>query len=170
MAAVTASPDDDPVERAYTFTPDGEGGVFDAISYDDNCLRAPIQTYLPVHTIGDLDRNLIARKFAVAKADAVIENIDHSSVASVKEYLDDNIPCRDYHEDGDGGATWRIPNQREAMMILTQGLVSTATHVSCTLEAYGGQNRFAGTENNVLTMLPLGKLGTLRVRCVRDIE
>lgn len=171
MATVTASPDDDPVERAYTFTPDGEGGgVFDAISYDDNCLRAPIQTYLPVHTIGDLERNLIARKFAVAKKDAVKENIDNSTVESVTKLLNDNIPCRDYHEAADGKDTWRIPNQREAMMILTQGLVSTDTHVSCTLEAYGGQNRFAGTENNVLTMLPLGKLGTLRVRCVRDIE
>lgn len=169
MKYVTEDPKQDPVSRAYTYTPNGNGGgIFDATSYDDNCLRAPIQTYLPVHTIRDLDRNLIARKFEVANEDQTGEV---NNTNQIESRFNRNYPCSEYAQDGDGGAVWRIPNQREMMMILTEDIITTGIYPSCTKEGYGSESRYAGINNGVMAMLDLGKIGTnFRVRCVRDIE
>lgn len=184
--SVTERADQDPVTRAYTYTPNADnsgagnysrrGGFFDATSYEDDCLRAAIQTHLPVHTIRDLDRNLIARRFEVANQDATVAEVP---VGEVESYLNDNRPCRDYSQDGDG-ERWRIPNQREAMMMLSQASSAKDEDIifpagterfSCTKEAYGGGDRFAVT-TQVLSMKRLPTTGTvtLRVRCVRDIR
>lgn len=169
MANVTTDPDQDPVERAYSYTPNGNGGgIFDATSYNDNCLRAPIQTNLPLHTIADMDRNLIARKFEVANSDATVTvNKDQ-----IKDNLNNNNPCRNYSQNGDRDR-WRIPNQREAMMMLTEGIVNSSAHLSCTMEAYASQTRYAGSAGGLMTMIDMAEEGdnyTIRVRCVRDIE
>lgn len=162
---VTTNADDDPVARAYSY--DSNTRIFDASSYNDNCLRAAIQTHLPVHPVSDFTRNLIARKFEVATADAVAENVP---IGQIDEYLNTNRPCRDYTQNGDNNR-WRIPNQREIMMILSQGLLpNNNERMSCTKEAYAGGIRYAMT-TNVLTMKAItGDTHTIRVRCVRDVE
>lgn len=165
MSEVTVSPDADPVERAYTY--DADTRIFNATSYADNCLRASIQTFLPVHTIRDLDRNLVARRFEVAAEDATAENVPN---AQIEEYLNDNRPCRDYSQNGDG-ARWRIPNQREAMMMLSEGIFpDTGERLTCTKEGYGRADRFVAT-TSLLTMSRItAATYTIRVRCVRDVQ
>lgn len=165
VSVVTDSAEADPIERAYDY--DAGSRIFEAVSYDDNCLRAAIQTHLPVHTIRDLDRNLVARRFEVAIADATETGVPGDQTEA---YLNDNRPCRDYSQNGDG-ARWRIPNQREAMMMLSEGIFSDASErLTCTKESYGTADRFAATSSLLYMMhIPDGTY-TIRVRCVRDVQ
>lgn len=85
-----------------------------------------------------------------------------------------NVPCADYHEDDDGGATWRAPNQRELMMMLNEKLIGGELTFSCTKEGYGSGGRFACSEVHGTMYMNSNAVpavgGTLRVRCVRDLE
>lgn len=182
VETITTKPEDDPVERAYTFearpTADRKtvGGIFDASSYDDNCLRGNIGTYLPVHAISDIDRNLIARTFEVAGTD---ESYTIPKGKTMEELMDDNIPCATHIDyDGDPGG-WRIPNQREIMMILTESqdrakngltpiLPDYSDRFSCTKEAYGYQVRFSAITNTTVMRQP--ETSSFTVRCVRDVN
>lgn len=191
---VTASPEDDPVSRAYSFkqtrtaTVNGTttcGGIFDASAYNDNALRGNISSFLPVHAVTDLERNRIARYFEVASKDTEYYELNKDEKETIEDALNANKPCSD-HEDyeGDPGG-WRVPNQREIMMILTQSndlileketpiLIGSGTEAnfrySCTKEAYGYALRIS-VIGNTIRMYEFGKKNetSFKVRCVRDV-
>lgn len=181
---VTQKPQDDPVERAYTFEAKEReengnkiaGGIFDASTYNDDCLRGNVDTYLPVHPISDFKRNLIARTFEVAGKDATTTI---GTGQTMEELMNRNVPCATHIDyDGDPGG-WRIPNQRELMMILNESeersknkltpiLSNYDTRFSCTKEAYGNMRRFSAiTTTTVMCEVPTDRF---TVRCVRDVN
>lgn len=165
----------EPIERAYTY--DEESMTFNMEKYDSKSIRPRITTFMEVHPITELNNNRIALKFQVAENDATGTA---TSNMTIEASLNTNIPCGNYHEDGDGGAIWRAPNQRELMMIINQGILSNGTgsrdYYSCTKAGYGTGaqiNRFAVAEkqnSSVLGTMAAPITGTFYVRCVRDIE
>lgn len=188
---VTTKADSDPVERAYTFrantatyTENGKeisGGVFDASSYHDDCLRANIDTYMPVHPVSNFQRNLIARYFEVSMHESVYTLGQNETMEQV---LNENKPCRDYAQEADDAdkGSWRAPNQRELMMILNESLSrengddkktpilsNYGRRYSCTKEAYGNADRFAVIEGTTLMREPVSAGARFWVRCVRDV-
>lgn len=193
---VTADAESDPVERAYTFK-EGKtngtgnnatcGGVFDASSYHDDCLRANIDTYMPVHPVSDFQRNLIARYFEVAPTDvtfSITASTNAEGFEKIKEAMNQNKPCDTYEYNGDKTG-WRLPNQREIMMILNESdkrkdkgetpiIRGNADYgnviYSCTIEGYGNKDRFAVIGQTIRVQGWETWYGsTLKVRCVRDV-
>lgn len=168
----------DPVMKAYTYTPDDpanpqNGGVFDLSLYDNRCLRGPISTFLPVHSLTELSRNLCAQKFRLSK-----ESISHRvpNGSTQVEQLNMNLPCGEYYEEADASdkGYWRAPNQRELMMIINEQLHTGSGTYSCTMESYGSQSRFSMSALNngkwyMRMEFPVNAGQTFYVRCVRDI-
>lgn len=100
------------------------------------------------------------------------DNFDGARYNTVKDALDANAPCAGYSETGDGGATWRAPNQRELLMMINEGLLSSTTF-SCTMEGYGERTRFSCSNSSKIMFMnkDLPKAGdSFSVRCVRDLE
>ncbi len=176
LATVTQDPDDDPVEKAYFY--DASRRVFDMTHYYGNSLRAAIDTYIEVHTLLELDKNKTPKKLKVSRTSSSYvlgERVNgNQRYNTVDAALNANVPCADYHEDDDGGATWRAPNQRELMMMLNEKLIGGELTFSCTKEGYGSGGRFACSEVHGTMYMNSNAVpavgGTLRVRCVRDLE
>lgn len=180
METVTQDPNADPVEKAYSY--DAANREFDMTHYFGNSLRANISTYMEVHTLTDLDKNKTPRKLKVSSTHASYTlgtTVNEQSYSSVKEALDANYPCANYSETGDGGATWRAPNQRELMMMMNEQLLNTQDLItfSCTMESYGTKSRYACSDGSSKYMFmnrnlpaPNTDKDTFSVRCVRDIE
>lgn len=177
METVTQDPNADPVEKAYSY--DAANREFDMTHYFGNSLRANISTYMEVHTLTDLDKNKTPRKLKVSSTHASYTlgtTVNEQSYSTVKDALDANYPCANYSETGDGGATWRAPNQRELMMMVNEQLLNTSGLVtfSCTMESYGTKSRYACSEGSAKYMFMNRNLpssgGSFSVRCVRDIE
>ncbi|MDE5955740.1 MAG: hypothetical protein K2G80_04515, partial [Bacteroidales bacterium] len=175
LDAVTQDPNDDPVEKAYSY--DSSLRVFDMTHYYGNSLRAAIDTYIEVHTLLELDKNKTPKKLKVSRESSSYvlgERVNgNQRYNTVDAALNANVPCADYHEDDDGGATWRAPNQRELMMMLNEGLLNKELTFSCTKEGYGQNGRFScsNTENIMyMNSSPPSVGGNLVVRCVRDLE
>lgn len=177
LETVTQNPNDDPVEKAYSY--DRNNLVFDMTHYYGNSLRASIDTYLEVHNLLDLDKNKTPKKLKVSQNSVSYDLSSFSDKRqAVIDALNANIPCANYSENGDEGKTWRAPNQRELMMMLNEGVISSKVF-SCTMEGYGAKTRFAVSSGSIMKMLDPsgqdwddgGKITTvLTVRCVRDIE
>lgn len=164
----------EPVKRAYKY--DAATRTFDMEKYDSKSIRPSITSYMEVHHITELNNNRIAKKFQVS--------IRHSSYrvpagSTMEAALNANNPCGNYSETGDGGATWRAPNQRELMMLVNEGLLdftaqgsNNKSYFSCTKEGYGTKTRFAAANFNKIGVMqaPEGEKGTFYVRCVRDVN
>jgi len=177
---VTENAGDDPVARAYTYLPDDwdnrtGGGVFKMDKYTNNSLRAPVSTFISVHTIKDFSSNSVAASFRVSKDKTSYTLQPGETVESV---LNKNLPCKNYKEDGDDANTvWRAPNQRELMIILNEELYSDnvlqSMRYSCTKEYYGDANRFVvavyGTSGWQMQMASPVVNNSFDVRCVRDV-
>ncbi len=175
LSRVTAQ---DPVTKAYEYIPDDptnpqNGGVFDLSLYDNRCLRGPISTFLPVHSLTELSRNLCAQKFRLSK-----ESISHRvpNGSTQVEQLNMNLPCGEYYEEADASdkGYWRAPNQRELMMIINEQLHTGSGTYSCTMESYGSKSRFSMSAVNngkwyMRMEFPVSAGQTFYVRCVRDI-
>lgn len=161
VATINTNSNVDPVPKAYTVEYDSEKrAIFTQRFYFGASVRdALIDDYMPVHTVADLDKNRIARKFKMASVnvavsfvrrdlwdtekygDLVDENGNPVEYESFEEALTDNVPCRNVNEEG---AVWRAPNQRELMMMLNERVISGGEY-SCTKDAYPTPttNRFA---------------------------
>ena len=99
---------------------------------------------------------------------------------------DSGNPCANYHETGDGGATWRVPNLVEFSAMHAAGeelqdLLVTDGDACCTqfsnqnvrygfrmnqgqIQCWGGES-WQGLGDN-----PYRDDDTFRVRCVRDVK
>lgn len=162
----------EPVEKAYRY--DNTTRTFDMGRYDSKSIRPNISTFMEVHSIKELNNNRIAWKFQVSEKNYTSRVIPADS--NMERELNANSPCGDYHEPGDGGATWRAPNQKELMMMITEGLLESGrAYYSCTKEGFGTETRFAvalkpGGSFIGVMQAPVSPGGTFYVRCIRDIE
>lgn len=86
-------------------------------------------------------------------------------------------PCADYHETGDEGAVWRVPNLAELSALVAQGLINQDVEDACCTQFSNMNVRF-GFAFSSLVYCPGGgendttvdKFGTtFAVRCVRDV-
>lgn len=86
-------------------------------------------------------------------------------------------PCADYHETGDGRAVWRVPNLAELSALVAQGLINQDVEDACCTQFSNMNVRF-GFAFSSLVYCPGGgendttvdKFGTtFAVRCVRDV-
>lgn len=87
---------------------------------------------------------------------------------------DTDNPCRDYHETGDNGATWRVPNLAELSAMNAAGLI-TQTGTACRTQ-FSNQNVRFGYGYNGSRIYCYGdnvnneNLGShFPIRCVRDV-
>ncbi len=121
----------------------------------------------------------------VAKEDVYEFQRDHSTKVTKKFPLAQIInydgnqenPCADYHETGDGGAVWRVPNLAELSALVAQGLINQDVEDACCTQFSNMDVRF-GFAFSSLVYCPGGgendttvnKFGTtFAVRCVRDV-
>jgi len=160
----------EPVAKAYSY--DTATRTFDMGKYDSKSIRPKIETFMAVHPLTELNNNRIARKFKVSLNYATGD----ATGSTMEAELNANRPCGDYSEDGDGGATWRAPNQRELMMLVNEERILDPgrSYYSCTKEGYGGKSRFSvasvdGDKSFIGSMIAPAE-GTFYIRCVRDIE
>lgn len=177
LNTVTENPDDDPVDRAYSFDP--ETSIFTMDHYTDQVLRSPVLAPLPLHRIWDLTINSPARQFQVSRQAVAITDASYSNTANRLNAIGNNIPCYDYSEESDSSDvhTWRIPNQKELMMMLfDKNSLNSAdgnAKFSCTQESYGQADRIIGAYKEVTNLFRNGTDGwggnTYHIRCVRDI-
>lgn len=87
---------------------------------------------------------------------------------------DTDNPCRDYHETGDNGATWRVPNLAELSAMNAAGLI-TQTGTACRTQ-FSNQNVRFGYGYNGSRIYCYGDKtdqenldSTFPIRCVRDV-
>lgn len=97
---------------------------------------------------------------------------------SYETYSDDN-PCADYHEDGDNGATWRVPNLVEFSAMKAESGISLGGSVACGTQFSNQDIRFgfitAWYNSEIYIMATGGGVdetleSRYKVRCVRDVE
>ena len=186
--------DTDPVTPAYTY----ENHIFTLAYYEDACKRAPQSEALPAHDVQSAT-NQPAAAFEVATADCNSINttvsgtsltIDGSNLigysSSVWETAcNNNSICGGYSQDGDSRG-WRVPNQKELVMMRRQGLLSGTIDqdawMSCTQEHYDNKNNKTGNTPNTRRFFGFfpnrGTINTnqsgsgpqrYHVRCVRDV-
>ncbi len=190
--------ENDEVEMAYTY--DEATRTITMAYYDVANIRATVAMGIPAHTI-DAMQNQPAEAFMYAKEDCY--NLTNASGISMSGYditnwsipnwvasLDANTICGQYHEDGDGGAVWRVPNQKELTIlrrladlegigldVSDVGTGSMRGWLSCSREYFSGEegNRFAFViyNNDVSNPYWRNTMGydsraQNRVRCVRD--
>lgn len=89
-------------------------------------------------------------------------------------------PCADYHETGDGGAVWRVPNLAEFSAMVATGLVKS-DDACCTQFSnmnvrfgfvYGSYVYCPGDyvqDGNSYKTPTINTVGSFKVRCVRDV-
>ena len=87
-------------------------------------------------------------------------------------------PCAGYHESGDGGAVWRVPNLVEFSALVAEGLIDQNKENACCTQFSNMDVRFgfafsslvycpgADKDNGVVT---IDNVGNFAVRCVRDV-
>lgn len=192
--------ENDPVIPAYTY----DNFIFALEYYENACKRAPRSEALPAHDVQS-STNQPAYKFEVATSDCnsgntviVGETSLTLNVAGVlSNYTTDlwktactgNYICGGYSQNGDNSG-WRVPNQKELVMMRRQGLLAAGTNnadiwMSCTQEHYDSSKnrnadglpntrRFFGFYPNRGTIFTTpGSPGSspqrYHVRCVRDI-
>ena len=87
---------------------------------------------------------------------------------------DTDNPCRNYHETGDNGATWRVPNLAELSAMNAVGLI-TQTYTACRTK-FSNQNVRFGYGYNGSRIYCYGDIvnnenldSHFPIRCVRDV-
>lgn len=185
--------EDDPVTPAYKY----ENLMFTLAYYEDGCKRAPQSNYLLAHDVQSSD-NQPAYQFEVANARCNSTNttgINSGSGLSLnangalsgygaarwKTACDNNYICGRYSQEAGGSdrGTWRVPNQKELVMMRREGLLvgtnDVDAYLSCTQEHFektnetGGKRFFLFFPNRGTVNPSLGTNGAYHVRCVRDV-
>lgn len=185
--------DNDPVTPAYTY----ENNIFTLAYYEDGCKRAPQSTHLPAHDVQS-SINQPAYQFEVAKERCNSTNttgidadsgltltangaLNGYSATAWKEACDNNYICGRYSQETGGAdlGSWRVPNQKEMVMMRRQGLLTGNNNAdgyfSCTQEHF---TKTGNTEEKRFFMFfpnrgtinsGLESGGSYHVRCVRDV-
>lgn len=82
-------------------------------------------------------------------------------------------PCADYHETGDGRAVWRVPNLAELSALVAQGLINQDVEDACCTQFSNMDVRFGFAFSSLVYCPGGGDIeqydGTFAVRCVRDV-
>ncbi|MBO5186085.1 MAG: hypothetical protein J6B91_03420 [Prevotella sp.] len=175
---------DDPVGKAYKS--DSINRTFEMTSYNREVLRAGTSLHLNTHDVTSY-LNQPAYSFEYAKDDCSDKNTDSNlfdgyilkkkDVDSWITYVNENSVCGKYSQETDGSdkGTWRVPNQKELVMMQQIGAFKEESTywMSCTREHYdlsagGGSRRFFVSLKDNLTV-NFSSLTNRRVRCVRDI-
>ncbi len=174
----------DPINMAYEA--DTEKRTFEMKYYNTEVLRAGITGNLGEHDVTS-SMNQPSYKFEYAKEDCSATNTDKelfnedtlksTSIDDWIKYVKDNSVCGKYSQEADGSdrGTWRVPNQKELVMMRRTGIFTLEnTHwMSCTREHYdmekaNGKKRFFASIKNNMTVNVEGQKNR-HVRCVRDI-
>lgn len=171
---VSSAPTYDYDEDSYTFTFSGR--------LVESLYRERVGGRLEPHDEDDR-ANSFYQKIVVAK-DYVEGTFSMGQIIRADGY-DSGNPCANYHETGDGGATWRVPNLVEFSAMHAAGelqdLLVTDGDACCTqfsnqnvrygfrmnqgqIQCWGGES-WQGLGDN-----PYRDDDTFRVRCVRDVE
>ncbi len=154
--------------------------------YNTEVLRAGITGSLGEHDVTS-SMNQPSYKFEYAKKDCSATNtnkelfnedtLKSTSIDDWIKYVKDNSVCGKYSQEADGSdrGTWRVPNQKELVMMRRTGIFTLEnTHwMSCTREHYdmakaNGKKRFFASIKNNMTVNVEGQKNR-HVRCVRDI-
>lgn len=199
--------DNDPVTQAYEY--DSEKNTFTLSYYEDACKRAPQSNHLLSHDVQS-SINQPAAKFEVAKNDCTHDNTTptwsftditfsgnnlegnfrilkdnqyYYNVDYWKTICDNNQICGGYTQEADKSdlGSWRVPNQKELVMMRREGILSGTDNVdgwlSCTQEHFDQKdNRTNGVPNTRRFFMFFPNRGTINtngtnfhVRCVRDV-
>ena len=153
-------------ELYYTYSSETRSFNLDGIKVN----RAPIDTPLDIHNeIEDL--NELTTGFVVAAND-LSKTYSTASIADAKKSED---PCLEYNEEGDGGAKWRTPNQKEMALMLSVGSLANWSN-----ETYATRTKFSGNHSGYYSWhnspgfgsekgsINLTNHDKAKVRCVRD--
>ncbi len=174
----------DPVSPAFVH--DKDNCTFEMVGYNTEVLRAATAGHLNTHDVTS-NQNQPATMFEYAKDDCNSTNtsselfndylLNDVSIASWIKYVNDNSVCGKYSQESDGSdrGKWRVPNQKELVMIQQEGILTTKEQywMSCTREHYdmkagNGNRRFFIVIPGSMTVNDGGSENR-RVRCVRDI-
>lgn len=139
----------------------------------ESLYRERVSDRLVAHNEDDA-ANRFYRKIVVAKENAN-GTFQMGQIIRLENYSDEN-PCANYHEDDDGGATWRVPNLVEfsAMHAVEEEKLVENGHACCT--QFSNQNVRYGFRINENQIQAFGGgvseyLNNLfYVRCVRDVD
>lgn len=166
-----------PVSTAATYEWDGNKRVLKFKGRMDASLyRERVQNRLRAHTEDDA-----ANRFydGIYVANNNVENVKLGQIIRIgKGYSDDN-PCANYHEDGDNGATWRVPNLVEFSAMKAERGISLGDGVACGTQFSNQAIRLGfitAWHNNEIYIMATGGGSdetldrTYKVRCVRDVE
>lgn len=142
---------------------------------DASLYRERVQNRLRAHTEDDA-----ANRFydGIYVANNNVENVKLGQIIRIKGYSDDN-PCANYHEDGDNGAIWRVPNLVEFSAMKAESSISLGDGVACGTQFSNQDIRLgfitAWYNSEIYIMATGGGADetldrTYKVRCVRDVE
>ena len=194
--------DNDPVTQAYEY--DSEKNTFTLSYYEDACKRAPQSNHLLSHDVQS-SINQPAAQFEVAENDCNATNtpivantttlsfngsqLTNYTVDAWKTACDNNYICGRYAQKTDGSdrGSWRVPNQKELVMMRREGILSEGTDntdgwMSCTQEHFDA-NKNKTTVDGVEVpktrrffvfypnrgTISDGDVSQRHVRCVRDV-
>lgn len=142
---------------------------------DASLYRERVQNRLRAHTEDDA-----ANRFydGIYVANNNVENVKLGQIIRIKGYSDDN-PCANYHENGDNGAIWRVPNLVEFSAMKAESSISLGDGVACGTQFSNQDIRLgfitAWYNSEIYIMATGGGADetldrTYKVRCVRDVE
>lgn len=187
--------DNDPVTPAYEY--DKNNSVFSLSYYEDACKRAPQSNHLLSHDVQSAT-NQPAAQFEVAQDNCSATNtavqggaltftdnvLNRSSYTTDrwKTACDNNYICGGYSQEADGSdrGSWRVPNQKELVMMRREGILTGTDDqdgwLSCTQEHFDAYVNGNGTTLTRRFFVFYPNRGTIndkdvpryRVRCVRD--
>lgn len=187
----------DPVTQAYEY--DSKTKTFSLSYYEDACKRAPQSNHLLSHDVQSAI-NQPAAKFEIAEDDCNATNtpivanmttllfngsqLTGYTTDAWKTACDNNYICGIYAQETDGSdrGSWRVPNQKELVMMRREGILSGGTNdtdgwMSCTQEHFDSYRNGNGTTLTRRFFVFYPNRGTIsdkdvsrrHVRCVRDV-
>lgn len=142
---------------------------------DASLYRERVQNRLRAHTEDDA-ANRFYDGIYVAKDD--VDKVSLGQIIRIKGYSDDN-PCANYHEYGDNGAIWRVPNLVEFSAMKAESGISLGDGVACGTQFSNQDIRLGfitAWHNKEIYIMATGGGAdetldrTYKVRCVRDVE
>ena len=169
-----------------------EQNIIDLIFYDLAALRPATDGYIVGHELSDI-MSYASSAFQFAREDCSRYNntveaqlnlqgltFNGTSITGYDRtrwtnMLAVNGICGAYHEDGDGGAVWRVPNITELAIMYHLGLLSKVIYKSCSHEylttwsTASQAPRYMGTSSTTITAAVPGSNDAVRIRCVRDV-
>ncbi|WP_293670589.1 fimbrial protein [uncultured Parabacteroides sp.] len=150
---------------------DSETRIFDLTHMNSKAIRTDLYTGELAVTDELNQANRPYRYFKVAK------NLTSGSVTQTQVY-NGQSPCKDYtdEEDGRDKGTWRMPNQRELMLIVAyvNQSNSTLSRTRSSLSKVKGRKNFGSVfyqqNNGIVTLDETRDTNSFKVRCVKDVN